>query len=425
MFSVIERDRYHHSNIYSGAPMPFMQRITWSGVALHQGTGLGHVASHGCIRMPAEFAARLWSLKTMGMRVIISHAELRPVPFSDPHLFVHKEKSTPTAAVPAAVVTAQNTTTITDALDPPLRNRKFEASQTVEPAVVAPAQTGAAANRTAPRLMPTADLLEAAQSIAAGEERSSAGAPAQPEAQKPATEAAEITTGGTAPAAAATTAEPASVAATPAPATAPVAQSAPAATAVTVTPAATAVTSEPNKPVIANDALVSPLGGNVPMPLPKPVAAAHNAAPIAIFVSRKESKIYVRQNFAPVLEAPVTIDHRDQPLGTHVYTAMDYLDRDTTFRWTVVTLPGERPKLAHSKKHAEHGRHRRNFEADQELGAAPPVVSAQEALARIGISQDVIDQISQMIVPGSSLVISDQGLGPETGRGTDFVVVTR
>src|SRR5579885_356165 len=46
VFSIIERDRYHHSNLYSNAPMPYMQRITWSGVALHQGPGVGHQASH-------------------------------------------------------------------------------------------------------------------------------------------------------------------------------------------------------------------------------------------------------------------------------------------------------------------------------------------------------------------------------------------
>jgi hypothetical protein len=57
--------------------------------------------------------------------------------------------------------------------------------------------------------------------------------------------------------------------------------------------------------------------------------------------------------------------------------------------------------------------------------AAPPE-TADQALARIDIPQDVIDQISQLIVPGSSLVVSDQGLGPETGSsGTDFIVVTR
>ena len=56
VFSVIQKDRYHHSNIYSGAPMPFMQRITWSGVALHLGVVPGHPASHGCIRLPDAMA---------------------------------------------------------------------------------------------------------------------------------------------------------------------------------------------------------------------------------------------------------------------------------------------------------------------------------------------------------------------------------
>src|SRR5204863_5277712 len=52
VFSVLEKQRWHRSNIYSGAPMPFMQRITWSGVAIHQGVLPGYPASHGCIRMP-------------------------------------------------------------------------------------------------------------------------------------------------------------------------------------------------------------------------------------------------------------------------------------------------------------------------------------------------------------------------------------
>ncbi|MGA8820145.1 MAG: L,D-transpeptidase family protein, partial [Xanthobacteraceae bacterium] len=106
VFSVIERDRYHHSNLYSNAPMPYMERITWSGVALHQGPGVGRQASHGCIRMPEAFAAKLWMLPTMGMRVIIARPELRPLPFADSHLFVHKDLP-PTAALPRGVETAQ------------------------------------------------------------------------------------------------------------------------------------------------------------------------------------------------------------------------------------------------------------------------------------------------------------------------------
>jgi hypothetical protein len=66
VFSVIEKDRYHHSNIYSGAPMPYMQRITWSGVALHEGVLPGHPASHGCIRMSHDFAKKLWPITKLG-----------------------------------------------------------------------------------------------------------------------------------------------------------------------------------------------------------------------------------------------------------------------------------------------------------------------------------------------------------------------
>src|SRR5262249_22079332 len=51
VFSIISKQRWHRSNIYSGAPMPYMQRITWSGIALHAGVVPGHPASHGCIRL--------------------------------------------------------------------------------------------------------------------------------------------------------------------------------------------------------------------------------------------------------------------------------------------------------------------------------------------------------------------------------------
>ena len=62
VFSVIQKNRYHRSNIYSGAPMPFMQRITWSGVALHAGVLPGYPASHGCIRLTHQFASELWGM---------------------------------------------------------------------------------------------------------------------------------------------------------------------------------------------------------------------------------------------------------------------------------------------------------------------------------------------------------------------------
>ncbi|MDO8400281.1 MAG: L,D-transpeptidase family protein, partial [Bradyrhizobium sp.] len=72
VFSIIQKHKLHHSNIYSGAPMPFMQRITWSGIAMHAGVLPGYPASHGCIRMPMAFAARMWNWTKMGARVVIT-----------------------------------------------------------------------------------------------------------------------------------------------------------------------------------------------------------------------------------------------------------------------------------------------------------------------------------------------------------------
>src|SRR6476659_7914383 len=92
VFSIIEKDRYHRSNLYSNAPMPFMQRITWSGVALHEGVLPGYPASHGCIRMSQDFAQKLWPTTNLGARVIVARGELAPVDFVHPKLFVPKPK---------------------------------------------------------------------------------------------------------------------------------------------------------------------------------------------------------------------------------------------------------------------------------------------------------------------------------------------
>ena len=66
IYSVIQKEAEHYSNLYDDASMPFMQRITWSGIALHAGVLPGHPASHGCIRMPHGFAERLFDLTKHG-----------------------------------------------------------------------------------------------------------------------------------------------------------------------------------------------------------------------------------------------------------------------------------------------------------------------------------------------------------------------
>src|SRR6202035_1562375 len=72
--------------------MPYMQRITWSGVALHEGPLPGYPASHGCIRMSHDFALKLWPVTSLGVRVIVARSEVVPVDFASPRLFVPKAR---------------------------------------------------------------------------------------------------------------------------------------------------------------------------------------------------------------------------------------------------------------------------------------------------------------------------------------------
>ena len=99
VFSVIGKERWHRSNIYSGAPMPFMQRITWSGVAMHAGVVPGYPASHGCIRLPAGFAPQLFGMTKMGARVIVTPRDVAPVEFT--HTLLPLPKMQPAPAMPA------------------------------------------------------------------------------------------------------------------------------------------------------------------------------------------------------------------------------------------------------------------------------------------------------------------------------------
>jgi lipoprotein-anchoring transpeptidase ErfK/SrfK len=98
VFSVIQKQKLHHSNIYSGAPMPYMQRITWSGIAIHAGVLPGYPASHGCIRMPMAFAVKMWGWTRMGARVVITPGEISPSSFSHPLLVAQKVVPEPATA---------------------------------------------------------------------------------------------------------------------------------------------------------------------------------------------------------------------------------------------------------------------------------------------------------------------------------------
>ncbi|MEE9588914.1 MAG: pentapeptide repeat-containing protein [Hyphomicrobiaceae bacterium] len=94
VFSILEKRRHHRSNLYSNAPMPWMQRMTWSGTALHGGVVPGYPASHGCIRLPFSFAPKLFKITSIGENVVVTHDRVTP------KLTVHKNLFQPARAAP-------------------------------------------------------------------------------------------------------------------------------------------------------------------------------------------------------------------------------------------------------------------------------------------------------------------------------------
>ena len=73
-FNILQKRREHYSNLYDNAPMPFMQRLTWDGIALHAGQIPGHAASHGCVRLPMDFARALFTATEVGASVHVTNA---------------------------------------------------------------------------------------------------------------------------------------------------------------------------------------------------------------------------------------------------------------------------------------------------------------------------------------------------------------
>ena len=332
VFSVIQKQRWHHSNLYSNAPMPYMQRITWSGVALHAGVVPGHPASHGCIRLPERFAVRLWGMTKVGARVIVTRGNAAPYEINHPRLA-------------GLVATSEGAVDDVGAVN--------GRSSAAKPSAVVVAATGTA----------TADVpgTEVAHDDA---EHSGSGSGADASASPQ---------GGTGDS--------------------------------QDKPAETGQTAEPSTVE--------------PSPAQKIDAALQHPGPLSLFVSRKLGKLFVRKGFTPVFDTPVTIAHPEVPLGTHVFTAIRPTNGGAGVRWLAVSI-GDRP-AARPAPTKHKGR------AARDERAAPDALhqAAAEALDRIELPPEALEHIVPLVTPGASLLISDQGLGNETGRDTDFIVVTR
>jgi len=131
------------------------------------------------------------------------------------------------------------------------------------------------------------------------------------------------------------------------------------------------------------------------------------------------SRLFVRQGFTPLFDVPIKIQNPEEPLGTHVFTISDFQNEGAAFRWTVVSMPENFGRSVSPNKQPNAP-----VQGIGETTRPDPLADNVSAvLDRIEIPQDVEGRISELLTPGSSLIISDYGLGPETGNDTDFIVV--
>jgi hypothetical protein len=148
--------------------------------------------------------------------------------------------------------------------------------------------------------------------------------------------------------------------------------------------------------------------------------AERRLSPVSVLVSKKDNKVYIRQAFAPILEAPATIRDPDMSLGTHVYIATAQAD-GASLRWTTVSLPTSAKSTDETR--ARRGRETRD-RADFERALAPS--NAAQALERVQLPTEVSARISELLWTGGSLIITDQPLSDETSDiGTDLVATMR
>jgi hypothetical protein len=182
----------------------------------------------------------------------------------------------------------------------------------------------------------------------------------------------------------------------------------------------TAGAAKPTGPKTKTDAT----GAIATIPLPPKLAdkllsePPHPDKPISVFVSRKQNKVFVRQGTTPLFEMPVTIAEPESLIGTHVFTAMGLKDDGKAMRWTVVSIPS-------SYRHQVDRPGKRHRGKTVEAAPAAPPSTGSEALDRITLPPEAIEKISALLLPGSSLIVSDNALSDETDGDTDFIVETR
>lgn len=344
IFSVIEKRKYHESNLYSAAPMPFMQRLTWSGIALHESDSVpNYPASHGCVRLPAAFAKRLYTMTQMGVPVVITDAELTPEPINHPTLFRPDMPEPPALLSDAALRPAIGQAPIQVAMN-----------DVALPSAQSPAASPPA-NDTPIRILITRrsqreeviDLQTYLNELGfvVGEPDGLIGS----------------------------------------------------ATLQAISDFKLRYSVEPT-------ADKSPMSDTL---IKAVYAAADKGTP-------PNGVIMIRQGFQPVLEAPISIANPGLALGTHFFFVHNVDFETGSADWMGATLPDTLSRATMTRLGISS--------LESSIISGTPIANA---LSRIDIPEETRRKIDSMLTTGSTLTISDTGLGTETGKGTDFITVTK
>jgi L,D-transpeptidase catalytic domain len=422
IFSVIGKEKEHFSNLYDDAPMPNMQRITWSGVALHAGNLPGYPASHGCIRLTHDFSAKLFNLTKMGTRVIVARNDVVPVNFAHPRLFTPKL----TDGAPPATGTALENTKEGQTFEPANAPMMLGASPVAMNERMGDKLDAAAAAAAAAK--PAGISLSAAAALAAKDAREAdkaaltaknTAAVKTRESDRASSEVLVLEKARSAAAAKLTGIEAAVAKGAKTPEAqrkledAKVAAEARLAELVAQTDAARIVALDREFEAFESEDASKTASAVKIVATAAARDSARKLQPISVFVSRKTNRLYVRQGFVPVFDVPVTIANPEQAVGTHVYTVMDRADDGKSVKWSAVTVIGGASEASKARK---------GEKAEPVRNAAQ---TAAGALDRVEMPKEAVDRISELLTPGSSLIISDKGISNETGKGTDFVILTR
>jgi hypothetical protein len=434
VFSILERKVDHNSNLYDDAPMPFMQRLTWSGVALHEGVVPNHRASHGCIRLPNGFAEQLFRTTRLATRVVIVGHDAMPEPISHPALFQ------PAQIRPAQTSAASGDRpgSMPDSTAGPTYGsgtslvRQVVGHVPVVGSAPSPEATASKpveldlAELKARRILADKRLAEATgafnsarrtvrpkrieQGLAQRSLRMATAQVRRAEERARETETEWLESG-----------DP---------------QVAAAALAARIEALVDLAAAERNEALAREDAALKAAAARGAIDHVKKLAAvrqkalndsrslARRLSPVTVFVSRETGRVYVRRALHQLMDVAVTVRDPDRPLGTHIFKAMDAVDPSAPLEWRGLTI--ETPDGSSPLRSATPGRRGKSGTAGAERTPGPdPLQSARAALDRIEFPEEVLSRILPTMQAGATLIVSDLGPSIETGPGTDIVVQTK